>query len=67
MNIKLVESIKQLILSLPPEEQIWLKAQLIMEQSVLERRTVDLNSFSGILQLQDDPLDFQHQIRDEWT
>ncbi|NCJ06951.1 hypothetical protein GS597_10605 [Synechococcales cyanobacterium C] len=67
MNVKLVESIKQLILSLPSEERIWLKAQLTMEENVLEQRTVDLNIFSGVLQLQDDPLNFQRQIRDEWT
>ncbi|NJR40843.1 MAG: hypothetical protein HC781_20890 [Leptolyngbyaceae cyanobacterium CSU_1_4] len=67
MNIKLVKSIKQLILSLPPEERIWLKAQLTMEEGVFNQRTVDLNEFSGVLQLQDDPLDFQHQIRNEWT
>lgn len=32
-----------------------------------EKRMVDLNLFSSVLQLQDDPLEFQRQIRGEWT
>ncbi|NJR52913.1 MAG: hypothetical protein HC780_28450 [Leptolyngbyaceae cyanobacterium CSU_1_3] len=67
MNIQLVESIKQLVLSLSEEERGWLKAQLMPEQIPAEKRRVDLNLFSGILQLQDDPLEFQRQIRGEWT
>jgi hypothetical protein len=67
MNIQLVESIKQLILALPQEEQLWLKAQLTRESNRQPAQVVDLNSFSGILQLQEDPLEFQQHIRDEWT
>ncbi|WP_416674249.1 hypothetical protein [Egbenema bharatensis] len=67
MNIQLVESIKQLILSLSEEEQSWLKTQLVQDKSQTVGRVVDLNSFGGILQLPDDPLEFQRQIRDEWT
>jgi hypothetical protein len=66
MNIQLVESIKQLILALSPEEQDWLKAQLATKMSHPIAGVVDLNVFSGILQLQEDPLEFQRQIRDEW-
>jgi signal transduction protein with GAF and PtsI domain len=67
MNIQLVESIKQLILSLSEDEQSWLKTQLVQEKGHPEDRVVDLNLFRGILQLQEDPLEFQRQIRDEWT
>lgn len=67
MNIQLVESIKQLVLSLSEEEQGWLKTQLMLGQIPAGKWMVDLNLFSGILQLQDDPLEFQRQIRDEWT
>ncbi|QLE57832.1 hypothetical protein [Nostoc sp. TCL26-01] len=67
MNIQLVTSIKQLILALSPEEQDWLKAQLATQNNLQMTRVVDLNLFSGILQLQEDPLEFQRQIRDEWT
>ncbi|QYO67615.1 hypothetical protein [Leptolyngbya sp. 7M] len=67
MNIQLVESIKQLILALPQEEQLWLKAQLTEESNRQSAQVVDLNPFSGILQLQEDPLEFQQRIRDEWT
>lgn len=67
MNIQLVESIKQLILTLPPEEQGWLKAQLDQAINLTPSQVVDLNSFSGTIQLKQDPLEFQHQIRDEWA
>ncbi|MBW4646858.1 MAG: hypothetical protein KME23_28385 [Goleter apudmare HA4340-LM2] len=67
MNIQLVALIKQLILALSPEEQDWLKAQLVTKNNLPVARVVDLNLFSGILQLQEDPLEFQRQIRDEWT
>lgn len=74
MNIQLVESIKQLILALPQEEQEWLKSQMIQgansdEPGVhnLTQAVVDLNSFSGIIHLTEDPMEFQRQIRDEWA
>lgn len=67
MNIRLVQSIKQMILALSPEEQGWLKAQLVQESQHSPNQVVDLNSFSGTIQLRQDPLEFQHQIRSEWT
>lgn len=67
MNIQLVQSIKQMILALPPEEQEWLKAQLVEKSDRSPAQFVDLNSFSGTIQLRQDPLEFQHQIRNEWT
>jgi hypothetical protein len=67
MNIQLVESIKQLILALPSEEQGWSKAQLIQASNSIPSQAVDLNSFSGTIQLKQDPLEFQHQMRGEWA
>jgi hypothetical protein len=67
MNIQLVESIKQLILALPPEEQGWLKAQFVQDSDRPPSQSVDLNLFSGIIQLKQDPLEFQRQMRDEWS
>jgi hypothetical protein len=65
MNLQLVESIKQLILALSPEEQKWLKAELIQKPTRSTSQVVDLNSFSGMIQLSQDPLEFQRQMRDE--
>jgi hypothetical protein len=67
MNVQLVESIKQLILALPQEEQGWLKAQIIQGDRIIIEAVVDLNSFSGVVQLTEDPMTFQRQIRDEWV
>jgi ABC-type transporter Mla subunit MlaD len=67
MNVQLLESIKQLIQALPQEEQIWLKAQFSAENNNASGQVVDLNSFSGTIQLRQDPLEFQRQIRDEWA
>ncbi len=66
MNVQLLESIKQLIQALPQEEQRWLKAQFSQENEGAPTPGVDLNSFSGSIQLPQDPLEFR-QIRDEWT
>jgi hypothetical protein len=51
MNVQLLESIRQLIQALPPEEQSWLKAQFSPEADGASRQVVDLNSFSGTIQL----------------
>jgi hypothetical protein len=67
MNIQLVQSIKKMILALPPEEQNWLKAQLVQKSYHSPAQVVDLNSFSGTIQLRQDPLEFQHEIRNEWA
>jgi hypothetical protein len=74
MNVQLVESIKQLILALPQEEQGWLKSQMVQEDDSyapgvrnLNQAVVDINSFSGVIQLTQDPMVFQQQIRDEWV
>ncbi len=66
VNVQLVESIKQLIQALSPEEQNWLKAQL-QDSDRPSPKIVDLNSFSGTIQLQQDPVEFQHQMRDGWA
>lgn len=74
MNLQLVESIKQLILALPQEEQGWLKSQMSQRDdsdepgaSNLTQAVTDLNAFSGLINLTEDPMEFQRQIRDEWA
>jgi len=60
--------VKQLILALSPEEQTWLKAQLIQSgDHTRSKGVIDLNSFSSVIQLKEEPITFQCRIRDEWT
>ena len=66
MNVQLVESIRSLIESLPQEERNVLRSYLL-QNNVAESTLVDLNKFSGAIRLQQDPLDYQHQMRDEWV
>jgi hypothetical protein len=67
MNVQLLESIKQLIQALPQEEQRWLKAQFSQESDYAPGQVVDLNSFSGTIQLPQELLERQRQMRDEWA
>lgn len=67
MNTQLVQSIRQMILALTPEEQAWLKVELSKETIHSSAQLPDLNSFSNTIQLKQDPLEFQHQIRNEWA
>jgi hypothetical protein len=64
MNIQLVDSIRSLIDALPQAERGALRHYLMQNEGT---KSVDLNQFSGIIQLQHDPLDYQQQIRDEWA
>lgn len=67
MNIQLVESIKQMILTLSPEEQEWLRVQFVQDRDFSSANAiVDLNEFSGVIQLNEDPLAFQRKMREEW-
>ena len=66
MNVQLVESIRSLIESLPQEERNVLRSYFL-QNNVAESTSVDLNKFSGAIRLQQDPLDYQYQIRDEWV
>lgn len=63
MNTQLVESIIQLVNALSPEERSLLKERLLHDDRT---QAVDLNAFSGSIQLDQDPLIYQKQIRDEW-
>ena len=65
MNMQLVESIVQLIQALPQQEKRLIQERLAEEQSSTRTNVVDLNSFSGVIRLQQDPLEYQRQIRDE--
>ncbi|MGI0493902.1 hypothetical protein ACN4EG_19135 [Alkalinema pantanalense CENA528] len=64
MNVQLVDSIRSLIDALPEEERSEICRYLMQNKNA---QSVDLNQFSGVIQLQQDPLVYQQQIRDEWT
>ena len=66
MNVQLVESIRSLIESLPQEERNVLRSYLL-QNNVAEPTLVDSNKFSGAIRLQQDPSDYQYQMRDGWV
>jgi len=66
MNVQLVESIRSLIQSLPQEERGALRSHLMQSDDVITPILIDLNEFRGVIRLQQDPLKYQRQMRDEW-
>jgi hypothetical protein len=66
MNLQLVDSIRALIDALPKEERILVQQHLTKDRETAPQ-TVDLNQFSGTIQLHQDPLIYQQQMRDEWA
>jgi hypothetical protein len=66
MNLQLVDSIRSLIDALPKEERILVQQHLAKDRETASQ-TVDLNQFSGTIQLHQDPLIYQQQMRDEWA
>ena len=67
MNLPLVQSIWSLIQALSLEERSFLRSQLLTSEETTTSQVVDLNQFSGVIQLELDPLEFQRQMRDEWS
>lgn len=46
----------------------WQQIEKILEAHQLQQKVeFDLNKFAGIIQLTQDPLQYQQQIRDEWS
>ena len=66
MNVQLVESIRSLIESLPQEERNVLRSHLLKSADSVSEASVDLNQFSGVIRLLQDPMEYQCQMRDEW-
>ncbi len=67
MNLPLVQSIWSLIQALSLEERSFLRSQLVASEETTTGKAVDLNQFSGVITLELDPLEFQRQMRDEWS
>ena len=66
MNAQLVESIRSLIDSLPQKERDVLRSHLLKSTDSVSATSVDLNQFSGVIQLTQDPMEYQCRMRDEW-
>jgi hypothetical protein len=62
------------IISIPENYQDWFKRKSIKvillaaehESNEKTMKNTDLNSFMGVMQLTEDPLEFQNSIRSEW-
>ena len=67
MNLSLVQSIWSLIQTLSLEERSFLRSQLLTSEETTTSKAVDLNQFSAVIMLELDPLEFQRQMRDEWS
>lgn len=65
MNTQLVESIIQLINALPPAERSLLREKFLQDNRE-PTSAADLHQFYGSIHLNQDPLEYQQQIRDEW-
>ncbi|MBW4511375.1 MAG: hypothetical protein KME64_33415 [Scytonematopsis contorta HA4267-MV1] len=48
--------------------QDWEKIEQVLEASqIQENNHFDINQYSGIIKLSQDPLEFQQQVREEWS
>ena len=64
MNAQLVDSIRSLIESLPQEERDVLRSYLLKSTDSVSVTSVDLNTFSGVIRLPQDPMEYQSWMRD---
>lgn len=46
--------------------QDWKQIEKILEAHQLQKEELNLNRYAGVIQLTQDPLEYQQQIRDEW-
>ncbi len=46
--------------------QDWKQIEKILEAHQLQQEELNLNKYAGVIQLTQDPLEYQQQIRDEW-
>ncbi len=67
MNVQLVQSIWSMIQALSQEERGFLRSQFLKAEEPRTPASTDLNQFSGVIGLQQDPLEYQRQMRDEWA
>lgn len=44
----------------------WLEIERLLDLRDEEAKTTDLSDYSGVIQLTEEPLDYQRRIRDEW-
>ncbi len=44
----------------------WLEIERLLDLQSEARKATDLSRYSGVIQLTEEPLDYQKRIRDEW-
>lgn len=67
MSLRTVEEVEAAVSEWPQEKVLDLIARLAtLARERQAARVVDWSRYSGILQTDIDPLDYQHQIRAEW-
>jgi len=47
--------------------QDWQKIEQILHAYQLQQINFDINKYAGVIKLTQDPLEYQQQIRDEWS
>ncbi|MBD2773579.1 hypothetical protein [Iningainema tapete] len=46
--------------------QDWQRIEQILEAYQLQQKEFDVNKYAGVIKLNQEPLEYQQQIRDEW-
>ncbi len=44
----------------------WLEIERLLDLQGEARKATDLSRYSGVIQLTEEPLDYQKRVRDEW-
>ncbi len=44
----------------------WLEIERLLDLQGKARKATDLSRYSGVIQLTEEPLDYQKRVRDEW-
>ncbi len=44
----------------------WLEIERLLDLQSEARKATDLSRYSGVIQLTEEPLDYQKRVRDEW-
>jgi hypothetical protein len=47
--------------------QDWQRIEQILKAYELQQTNFDLNKYAGVIKLTQDPLEYQQQMRDEWS
>ncbi len=63
---KFVLDEKQNPIAVQIDYEDWLEIERLLDLQGEERKATDLSRYSGVIQLTEEPLDYQKRVRDEW-